>query len=418
MPSGRLLCLKIFLHNLFVTLSSIAAAQESHLILKGEVTDLKTGTPLGYANVMILGKAIGTTSNIDGAFEFHIPISNSRDTLSISCIGYETYKMPIAGLQPERTMRVGMQPATYELREVIVRDKPYTVHSLLEDVLKNYDTNYGTSPYEMEAFYREVRRTDEKSNYLIEAAVHIYKASYKKENAIELRQIRKSSGPNEYGGENRLAGLLKNDYVSNPYMGFYKRYRKKNAYVIEDTTTIDNHPVYVVSFGCLPSWKQTIYINANDFAIIQYNVETYYGKDGNLVMGREGKNTVFRYRYLKVVNSFSRRSGKYYLNYIKMKVEHDLFNEREKRIEKYNVWDREILINNVNSTNVRAIDPQYIMRNEKLEDQLKGYNEPFWKNYNILMRTPLQDQIVRDLEKETTLNEQFSKQGETIKKKK
>ncbi len=391
-------------------LSLTTNAQERYLTLRGEITDAKTRAPLGYANIGILGKAIGTTSNSSGTFEFHIPISYSKDTVSVSYIGYRTYKICLADWQSERTLDVAMQTTIYELKEVVIRDKPYTVCSLLDDVLKNYDTNYGTTPYEMEAFYREVRQTDKKFNYLIEAAVHIYKASYKKENVIQLKQIRKSSGPNEYGRENRLAGLLKNDYVSNPYMGFYKRFKKKNAYIIEDTTIIDNHPVYVVSFGRLPSWKQTFYINADDFAIIRYDVETYYGKEGNLAMGKEEKNKVFRYRYLKVVNSFSLKNGKYYLNYIKMKVEHDLFNELEKKIEKYNVWEREILINNVNSTNVKPIEPQYIMRNEKLEDQLRGYDERFWKNYNILIRTPLEEQIVKDLEKESTLDEQFAKQ--------
>jgi hypothetical protein len=55
---------------LLLTIPSQSFAQGVRLT--GKIVDEKNGTPLIYATISIKGKGIGTISNTDGEFEFHI----------------------------------------------------------------------------------------------------------------------------------------------------------------------------------------------------------------------------------------------------------------------------------------------------------------------------------------------------------
>ena len=45
------------------------------------------------------------------------------------------------------------------------------------------------------------------------------------------------------------------------------------------------------------------------------------------------------------------------------------------------------------------------------------YHPDFWKKYNTLKLTPIDEKLIRDLEKETTLQQQFEKQDNRKKQK-
>ena len=165
----------VFAFCLIILSWKTSLSQETFITVTGEIIDAQTKEPLGYANVTVIGKAIGTTSNSSGGFEFHIPTSYSKDTLAISFIGYKTFKTCVADLNNTGQLMVKLEQSSLELGEVIVSDKKYTVYSLLDDVISEYEKNYGIKPYEMNGFYREIRQTNEKYGYLIEAACRIYK---------------------------------------------------------------------------------------------------------------------------------------------------------------------------------------------------------------------------------------------------
>jgi hypothetical protein len=47
------------------------------------------------------------------------------------------------------------------------------------------------------------------------------------------------------------------------------------------------------------------------------------------------------------------------------------------------------------------------MRNYGLQFQDRPYNKDFWDNYNVIKETPLDQQILQDLEKHAPLKAQF-----------
>src|SRR5688572_18761373 len=75
--------------------------------LRGTVTG-ENNLPLPYANIGIAGTSTGTVSKPDGTFQLLLPgeITNT-DTLRISYLGYESFKIPVAKISrqnPEKLL--------------------------------------------------------------------------------------------------------------------------------------------------------------------------------------------------------------------------------------------------------------------------------------------------------------------------
>ena len=89
-------------------------------VYKGILITEQKGTPVEYANVGIVGKNIGTTSNMDGRFELNIPSENSEDTIRFSMIGYETVTLVVSDFVNRNNDTIWMAEKTYSIQEVVV----------------------------------------------------------------------------------------------------------------------------------------------------------------------------------------------------------------------------------------------------------------------------------------------------------
>ena len=88
--------------------------------ISGEVIDIHTKENLGYVNIGIPYKGVGTVSNSKG--EFLIKLNehiNKNDTLYFSHIGYKTKKIVLSQLKPRDNI-IELVPETQQLDEVIV----------------------------------------------------------------------------------------------------------------------------------------------------------------------------------------------------------------------------------------------------------------------------------------------------------
>jgi hypothetical protein len=68
---------------------------------------------------------------------------------------------------------------------------------------------------------------------------------------------------------------------------------------------------------------------------------------------------------------------------------------------------QELLINKVDSQPRKRIRSTEKMRSYGLQFQDRPYNKKFWDNYNVIKETPIDQQILQDLEKNAPLNVQF-----------
>jgi len=90
-------------------------------VIQGNVVNKKTKLKVPFATVGLTGENIGTNANENGFFTFTQKVINLRDTLIVSCVGYETLKLPIENL-----------PQTIELYEKQVLLSEVTVTSKLK----------------------------------------------------------------------------------------------------------------------------------------------------------------------------------------------------------------------------------------------------------------------------------------------
>jgi len=67
-------------------------AQDNTTSLRGTVVDGKSREPVPYASVYIKGKSVGTATNEEGKFVFHVNSGFLNDTLIVSVIGYSHFK--------------------------------------------------------------------------------------------------------------------------------------------------------------------------------------------------------------------------------------------------------------------------------------------------------------------------------------
>ncbi len=73
------------------------------------MVDAHTKEPISFASVYFLKTGLGKTSDSTGGFSFHVNESILTDTLVVSSVGYETYKIPLADSMINRNILVPMQ---------------------------------------------------------------------------------------------------------------------------------------------------------------------------------------------------------------------------------------------------------------------------------------------------------------------
>ena len=77
-------------------------AQEQSITISGKVADAETGEVLPYATVGLVGLPIGTITNAQGEFDFHIPTTYIAETFKITMIGYEGYRAPVTRVENQK----------------------------------------------------------------------------------------------------------------------------------------------------------------------------------------------------------------------------------------------------------------------------------------------------------------------------
>jgi len=133
----------IFITILFLVSTACCYAQ----LITGKVKDAKTNETLPYVNVGIVGKGVGTVTNIDGDFKLSLS-GHESDSLRISILGYHAQSFLIADLQKHPgALNVSLSPNSIQLKEVNIGNRKYK-QSILGNTTKSKSVRAGfTSNY-------------------------------------------------------------------------------------------------------------------------------------------------------------------------------------------------------------------------------------------------------------------------------
>ncbi len=395
---------------LFIILFSLTVlcAQSQKITLSTRVQDKVTAEPLPFASVGIKGKSIGTVTNLQGEFDFHIPPEYRNEILVISMLGYENFEAPVWSLMESKPEIIGMTKSTTVLKEVVVTDS-LTGGEVVKIALSRVETNFPMQPFLMDGFYRDVKKVGGTSISLLEAAVKIYDENYveprnksKLRERVKLVEVRKSLGyDNKFTPYFRQQNLLEDLLLHNNI-----RYRQIDDTEVffetlkrEPDSYYNGHEVFVIAHNGEFLFK--IYISKDDYAVNHLEFEI---SGDNL---ERKKNLVSKHvSYHKTID-FKPFDGKMYLNYITVTTKEKWYDEVTSDFKFETELQQSLLINDVDANTNERITSTEKMKNYGLQFQDYPYNKAFWDDYNVIKDTPIDKKILEDLERLAPLDKQF-----------
>ncbi len=399
--------MKCFLFaGLFFFLLGTMHAQK--ITVSGKVIDKATREPLSFASVWIRGKSIGTITNLQGEFDFHIAAEYRNEILVISMLGYLSYESPVWSLL-NQTLLVELEETTQVLTEVVVSDS-LASGDILRIALSRIEQNFPMEPYLMDGFYRDTKKLGGTYISLLEAAIKIYDEDYKEpRNKFKLRErvalleVRRSLGYSSrftayFDEDNLLEDLLLNNSVR------YRQFPEEDVFFSsirrEKNTYYNGHQVYVITQK--NGYNLTVYIDTETYSIIHLEYERTQSEKWSKRRGLIGK-----FVNIKKNIDFKESAGKMYLNYITVDSRINWYDQKTDVLRFETELHQQLLINRVYPNTDQRIGTTEKMRSYGLQYQDLPYNKAFWDSYNLIKYTPLDKKIIQDLEMELPLEKQF-----------
>lgn len=96
----------------------------------GVVISEKSKLPVGFVNIGIAGKNIGTVSDFNGKFNLTIDPKFDGDTLLFSCIGYIPFSIKISEFKKSSNKNIFLKEKAYEMKEIVIRAKRFKQRTL------------------------------------------------------------------------------------------------------------------------------------------------------------------------------------------------------------------------------------------------------------------------------------------------
>ncbi len=387
------------------------------ITISGKLVDKETGEPIMFASIGIDGKSVGTVSNTVGEFDFHIPYIYKDYKMVIRMLGYQNIEAPISNFTNRDTVTFRMNKASKVLDEVVIIDS-LKGGDIVSAALSKIDQNFPAEPFLMDGFYRDLKKVGGKYFSLLEAAVKIYDEDYaepKNKNRLRervaLMEVRKSLGYSNrftryFEKYNLLEDLLLHNNVR--YRQFPKEEVFFDSFQRGKTTYYNGQKVYVaIGRFLVPNNGGTMrikfYVDVGTYAIVRMEYERTFN---NETLRRKG-DLISKYISDTKTLDFKEYQGKMYLNLITLKSKINWYNQKTNELKFETELQQELLINNITTNPDERIASTQKMRRYGLQYQDEKYNKDFWENYNVIKDTPLDQEIVADLEELGTLEEQF-----------
>ncbi len=370
---------------------------------------------LPYASIGIERTSIGTISNTIGEFDFHFDETHVGGNLVIRMLGYQDYVQPISSLNLGEIVTFNLEKKAIQLKEVVIIDS-LSGGDILKIALERVDANYPSEPYTMDGFYRDLKIVDNKYVSLLEAAFNIYDKDYTEpRNPLKLRErvglieVRKSLNYEAQYREffdqyNQLEEMLLQNNIK--YRAFTNEPAFYSNIIRKDIVGMGERSFYELNLQGDFDYFLTLFIDAETYGI--QKLVYHYGdmKQPLQEIARSGKRTEKIMRIEKEIE-FSEFEGTLFLKYMKVTTISNWVDRITNELIAQTQLQQFLVINRIDTKNPEWISSAEKMKKYGLQFQDLPYNEKFWDNYNLLKDTPLDKQIVKDLEKYGTLNEQF-----------
>lgn len=410
-----------FLYTHFV----LAQSQQTNSI-SGVVIDREDSSPVQFAYLYLKNYPnFSGLADDQGEFKFYFPGQFVDEIVVISSIGYQKHEIPISSLSKTgNTLK--LQRQLLSLNEVTVMPEDHSMEEMISQAIDNIPINYPDKRHQLTGFYRKVSTNYEEFTKLVEAAVVLEDVSYLKDGSslrVKLESLRQSD---ELGEIDSTTTILK------------QRIREQ---IKASGSTM----------GPINEIIKT-YQHNNGFRGDAYHSKTWFGKDGDRFMGIPelptyhrfmgeeivGNDTIYQIAfsskdppngssYLKI-NSRNHAIVEYQIGYLSGEYQFfakfrevdgvyypEMVRSKELRLINRDVGTHQMDISTIwfdlpKSEDLKKIRAKDAMGHDE-EVELNEYelNSSFWKAYDLIKEHPLDSAVIKSLEKEKSLEQQFKR---------
>ncbi len=407
-----------YLVLLMTALSSTYSQQ--HFRIEGKVVD-PSREPLAFSTVSLLGSSAGVVTNFLREFEMEIDKSQLEDTLYVSMLGYEPVRVATKSLDLDQKQIFILRERIVLLEEVEINEKKLTASEIVDRVLDKISENYPYQPYLLEGFTRSHKQECGAYVTLYEADFSLYGQGYHKKipEKIYVNASRQSSYVPYH--HSRVLRNNRNLFISMRHINdvlfrSYSLQKSHNTYEIANYTIENDQLIYVIKTNHSKYVEHTMYINADDYALLKVVMEMNTPEDEEwnplLNKGPSSDSLDFKVTRISKTIQFEKTQSRYFSKYMDWLVEGKLY-LRDTDSEFCDWGFRfETMYHKVQTENIEKPSKEKWMNPKSKKDPSPTPYDPlFWQEYPPIKTFPVSPQIVRDLEKSGPLEEQFESQS-------
>ena len=386
---------------LFVLLIAFFSYGQSQVTtISGQLLDRETNEPIPFASIYLKDRPIGTTSNTEGYFVFHIPIDENPAIVVISAMGYTSLEKAIDSFQ--RNEKIMLSSQINQLDEVQItatKKKLLTAKEIVKRAYEAIDGNYPKEPYILEGFVRDLQIEDSTAVEYLECAAKFYHKGHqvKQEPLVELLGVRTSLIAEKHPWnknterKNSIIDLVEDDFIRFDYGPITGKNGWK--YEIDSILPYNNRFVYKISGVDNPFQTATLYIDTKSFAFVRMELTRQAIK--NRSWRRRFTNGALQV-YYNVIFEYQEYKGKMYLKYQKEEDGWKIFRGLESKKLLFTQYPtKELFINNIIIDNLESYPFKRNMDiGASIENQSNTYDDAFWATYNIPQQTSEQSKII------------------------
>ncbi len=280
---------------LTLTGAGTAGAQQTSVVLRGQVLDAGTRQPIPFARVGVGDNRVGTSTNDDGHFRLVVPAAYAHSTLEVAQLGYQRHRQPLAALaSANQEVEIALRLSPTELSEVAVSA---SAEGIVREAVTRIPQNYSVRPTRLSGFLREADvAASGQTLFVAEATEQVLVPPYtepRSRGQVRLDQACKvdlraqgSAGR----GPDWAAGPfvpLRFDFVRTRAEFLQPARFGSYTYRVTDLTSFHGEPVYVIRFGPRPGrrgahYTGTLYIGSESYAFIKASATRLGGGGASL----------------------------------------------------------------------------------------------------------------------------------------
>lgn len=366
-------------------------------LLKGRVTDQRSGKALSFATIALLETSLGSISNQQGEFSFKLPLDLPDPMIIVSFMGYKTRVLPVS-YPLEKELEIQLEKELIPLQEVIIRysDPAKLLHEAIRRIPQNYLENHST----MTAFYREsVKRND---HYMVysEAVVDVAKGPYSSLSSNDQASIVKRRKITDVTAEDTVSIKLRSgistslslDVIKNRPDFLKEDFQTRYDLEFTDMMTYGDRLVYVISFQQkkeIPDllFKGQIYLDQESLTLLaadfEFNPDLLHREPELFLVSRSPKIHI-RPVLAKYHVDYRSVGNRYYMSQVRGEVELKVRKKRKWFSSRYKI-SLEMAITDLIPDQRLRIDPaERVRRNIVLADEPFQFDPEFWGVHNSI----------------------------------